>query len=73
MGLAGGDVGGDLRSGKGEGSFDVGYFGCDFGALSGDQAYAGDDAVGAAGKQAEHPGGIGGVFGFAENLRSSVT
>jgi len=66
-GLAGGDVGGDFLVGEGE-EGDAGDFGGYLGAGGGDDGYAGDDAVGAAGEQTEHAGGVGWVFGFAEDV-----
>jgi len=66
-GLASGDVVGDLGVGEGEELYG-GDFRGDFGAVGGDEGYAGDDAVGSAGEKAEHAGGVGGVFGFAEDL-----
>src|ERR1035437_4295566 len=66
-GLAGGDVGGDLFVGEGE-EFDGGDFGGYFGGLGSDDGDAGDDAMGAAGEQAQHGGGVALVFGFGEDV-----
>ena len=37
-------------------------------ALGSDEGNAGDDSMGAAGEQAQDAGGVGGVFGLAEDL-----
>jgi hypothetical protein len=66
-GFAGGDIGGDFFVGEGEES-DGGGFGGDFSVCGGDDGDAGDDAMGAAGEKTEHTGGVGGVFGLAEDV-----
>ena len=66
-GLAGGDVGVDVFVGECE-EADGGDFGGDFGAGGGDDGDAGDDVMGAAGEKTEHAGGVGLVFGFAEDV-----
>ena len=66
-GLAGGDVGVDLFVREGE-ELDGGDFGGDFGGGCGDQGDAGENAMGASGEQAEHPGGVGGAFWLAEDV-----
>ena len=45
-----------------------GYFGGHFCAGCGNEGYAGDDAVGAAGEEAQHAGGVLWGFGFAEDV-----
>jgi hypothetical protein len=66
-GLAGGDVVADFLFGEGE-ELDCCYFGSYFGARGTDDGYAGDDAVGATGEEAEHSGGVFVVFRFAEDV-----
>ena len=43
-------------------------FGGYLGVLCGDDGDAGDDAMGAAGEETQHAGGVGGVFRLAEDL-----
>ena len=66
-GFAGGDVSIDVFVRGGE-KLDGGGFGGDFSVCGGDNGDAGDDAMGAAGEKTKHPGGVGGVFGLAEDL-----
>ena len=66
-GLAGGDIAGDVLIGKGE-ELDGGGFCGYFDVVGGNEGDAGDDAMGAAGEKTEHAGGVGGVFGLAEDV-----